>query len=209
MKKTLPSRLFEVCASIPPIQPHNMLPFVIMIGLWMVLRAQGVSQDPAFVVSVVSAQAYLVWRNLPNAGANLVKMGSAKRRMLHGAVGLTLAIAVLQLWLSSPIFTQRVLTVICGFFLVVMVLGILREREVLERLRKTMPANGRHSAPVSLLRVNATMAALIIVANEVLIMYESPGVWITVMPLFMLVLHAIYWVLVLLTIPDTNDATPA
>ncbi len=201
MKKTLSSRLFEICASIPPIQPHNMLPFVVMLGLWMMLRSQGVAEGPAFVVSVVCAQAYLVWRNLPMAAENLNRMGGAGRRLLRGVVGATLVIALLQLWLSDPIITQRVLSGICGFFLVIMVLGIMREREMLERLRTNLPLNGHPTAPVSLLRVNAIMAALI--------MYESPGVWITVMPLFMLVLHAIYWALVLITIPATNDATPA
>jgi len=206
MKNTASSRLFAICASIPPIQPQNMLPFVIMVGLWIVLRIQGIAEGPAFVVSVVSAQAYLVWRNLPMAAANLTKMGGPGRRMLHGLVGITLAVAVLQLSLSSPLFTQRLLTVICAFFLVIMLLGILREREMLDRLSPAMPINGQHTAPVSLLRVNATMAALIIGMNEALIMYESPAVWITVMPVVMLVLHAVYWALVLITIPSDSDS---
>ena len=196
------TRLFEICASIPPIRPQNMLPVMIMLGTWIVLRSQAVAADPAFVISVVSAQAYLVWRNLPTAAANVSVVGGPKSKMLYVLVGGTLGIVLLQLWLASPLFTQRMLTVLCVFFLVIMLLGILRERDMLDRITPAVPTSGEYSAPVSLLRVNAAMAALIIAMNEWLIYFESPAVWITVMPVFMLVLHGVYWAMVLMTIPS-------
>lgn len=198
------SRLLDLCMSIPRVKPQNLLPVLIMLGFWIVLRTQGVAENNAFVVSVVSAQAYLVWRNLPLAKANLDTVGSAPRRLLHGIVGVTFAIALLQLWLANPLFTQRILTVLCVFFLIVMGLGILREREVMERIKPAMPKGEGYSAPVSLLRINAAMAALIIAMNEWLIRFESPAVWITVMPLFMLVLHGVYWLMVLATMPPSD-----
>lgn len=204
MKKTS-SRLYSVCTSIPPIEAKNLLPVMIMLGLWVILRMQGVPVDPAFVVSVVMAQAYMVWRNLPVAAANLKRMKARKSRMLYWPVGLMLGLAFLQLWLSSPLFTQRMLTVLCTFFLVIMVLGILREKDLMEKVGSAIPEDGNHSAPVSLLRVNAVMAALIIGVNELLIAFESPGAWITVMPFFVLVLHGLYWAMVLLTIPDNSQ----
>ncbi len=207
MKLTAKTML-ETCASIPPIKPQNLLPVVIMLGIWVILRTQQIAEDAAFVVSVVTAQAYLVWRNLPMAAANLDKVGGPQRRMLYSLVGVTFLIALLQLWLGSPLFTQRVLTVLCVFFLVVMVLGILNEREVMERMKTAMPVQGSYTPPVSLLRVNAMMAALIIAMNEWLIFYESPAVWITVMPIFMLVLHGAYWLMVLATLP-ANEGEPA
>lgn len=194
-----------MCMSIPPIKPQNLLPVLIMLGLWILLRSQGAGEDAAFVVSVVSAQAYLVWRNLPLAKANLDTVGSPPRTLLYGIVGVTFAIALLQLGLGSPLFTQRVLTVLCVFFLVVMVLGILRERDVMQRIETAMPKEGGYSAPVSLLRINAVMAALIIAMNEWLIFFESPPVWITVMPLFMLVLHGVYWFMVLAALPENGN----
>ena len=202
------SRLLEICASIPPIKPQNLLPVLIMLGLWVILRTQGVAEDAAFVVSVVTAQAYLVWRNLPMAAANLDTVQGPRNQMLYAMVGVTFLIALMQLWLGSPLFTQRVLTVLCVFFLVIMLLGIPREREMMERLQSAMPVNGQYTAPVSLLRVNAFMSALIIAMNEWLIFYESPAVWITIMPLFMLVLHGVYWAMVLMTLPD-NEGEPA
>lgn len=201
------SRLLDICMSIPPIKPQNLLPVLIMLGFWVILRSQGVAESSAFVVSVVSAQAYLVWRNLPLAKANLDTVGSAPKRLLYGIVGITFAIALLQLWLGSPLFTQRILTVLCVFFLVIMVLGILREREVMERIEPAMPKGEGYSAPVSLLRINAVMAALIIAMNEWLIFFESPAAWITVMPIFMLVLHGVYWLMVLAALPPSDAET--
>lgn len=206
--KITAKNMLEHCASIPPIKPQNLLPVIIMLGIWVVLRSQNVTEESAFVVSVVTAQAYLVWRNLPIAAANLKQISGPKRRMLYALVGVTFLIALLQLWLGSPLFTQRVLTVLCVFFLMVMLLGILNEREVMDRMNAAMPAQGHYSPPVSLLRVNAMMAALIIAMNEWLIFYESPAVWITVMPLFMLVLHGVYWMMVLITLPS-NQGEPA
>lgn len=204
MKKSS-HRLLEVCTSIPPIKPRNLLPVLIMLGCWIVLRYQSVTEDIAFVVSVVTAQTYLVWRNLPQAAANLHKLSAPKARLLIGVVGLTLAIALLQIWLASPLFTQRVLSVLCAFFFVIMVIGMMNERELIDRLGPTMPLNGNHTPPISLLKVNATMAALIIAVNEWLIFFESPGVWITIMPLFMLVLHGLYWAMVLWTLPSGTE----
>lgn len=200
--KHFSSRLFALCGSIPPVKPQNLLPVMIMLGIWVVLRSQGVPVDAAFVVSVVSAQAYLVWRNIPLAAANLDTVGAPPRKLLYTIVGITFALALLQLWLASPLFTQRMLTVLCVFFLVIMLLGLLRERDMLERLGPAVPKEGSYCAPVSLLRVNAVMGALIIGMNEWLIFYESPAVWITVMPVFMLVLHGVYWALVLMTLPE-------
>ncbi len=195
------SRLLVLCSSIPPIKPKNMLPVFLMLGIWILLRLQSVPVDTAFVVSVVSAQAYIVWRNLPLVSASLSTLGTPQRRVLKIVVGITVAIAVVQLWLGSPLFTQRLLTVLCVFFLIVMLLGIFRERDLLARVKPAIPVNGEYSPPVSLLRVNAAMAALIIAANEWLIFYESPAVWITIMPLVMLVLHAAYWAMVLMILP--------
>ena len=51
---------------------------------------------------------------------------------------------------------------------------------------------------------------MIIVVNEVLIAYETLAVWISVMPVMLLVLHAFYWLMVLSVLsPKTDDQTPA
>lgn len=206
--KITSSRLFDACASIPPVRARNLLPLIIMLSIWILLGLNGVAENVAFVVSVVTAQSYLVWRNLPMAAQNLNTVQGPKTRLLCAIVGATFLLAMLQLWLANPLFTQRLLTVMCTFFLMIMILGILRERDLMERLGPAVPAAASYTAPVSLLRVNAIAAALIVAMNEWLIYFETPAVWITVMPVFMLVMHGVYWLMVLLTLAP-NAEEPA
>jgi len=111
------------------------------------------------------------------------------------------ALAALQLWLNDPLFTQRVLTGMCVFFLVIMILGIRREKDMLERVVPQQSADGTPVERVSLLRVNALAAAMVIAVNELLIVGETLAVWITVMPVFVLFLHGFYWFMVLMVLP--------
>ena len=47
---------------------------------------------------------------------------------------------------------------------------------------------------------------MVIAVNEILISSESLGVWITVMPIFVLFLHGFYWFMVLMVLPpDSPD----
>ena len=71
MIKRTSSRLLNAMLSIPPIRPQNLLPVVIMLILWIVLGRMNVPQDQVFVLSVVVAQAYAVWRNLPQAAESI------------------------------------------------------------------------------------------------------------------------------------------
>lgn len=205
MIKRVASRFWHLATAIPPIQPGNLLPVLVMIMLWVGLRYCGVSDDKAFVVGCVTAQAYMIWRNLPGAAQSLQKVERGKPGMLVFPVSLLIVVAGVQLWLGSPLFTQRVLTAFCLFFLGVMVWGILREREMLERVVPEGRRQQQISAPVSLLRINAIVAAVVIGVNEALIAFETLAVWITVMPLLVLALHAFYWLMVLSVLPTVNE----
>ena len=90
-------------------------------------------------------------------------------------------------------------------FLAVMVWGILREREMLERVVPEGRMDQQVSAPVSLLRINAIVAAVVIGVNEALIAFETLAVWISAMPILFLVLHAFYWLMVLSVLPTASD----
>ena len=206
MIKRVTNRFWHLATSIPPIQPGNLLPVLVMIMLWVGLRYTGMSEDQAFVIGCVTAQAYMIWRNLPGAAQSLHHVKSGKPRMLVFPVSVIIAVAGLQLWLGSPLFTQRVLTFFCLFFLAVMVWGILREREMLERVIPEERRTEQHvGAPVSLLRINAIVAAVVIAVNEALIAFETLAVWISVMPFLFLVLHAFYWLMVLSVLPAVNE----
>ena len=206
MIKRLSTRLWHVTTSIPPIRPENVLPIVIMMILWVVLRQLAISEDNAFVVSVVVAEAYAIWRNLPNAAYSLKKVESGKPGMLRWPVALLIVLAALQLWLNNPLFTQRVLTGFSVFFLLIMVFGIRREKDLLDRVAPIAENDSVTVERVSLLRINALAAAMVVGVNELLIAFETLSVWITVMPVFVLVLHAFYWFMVLMALPPDESA---
>lgn len=206
MIKRTSSRLLNAMLSIPPIRPQNLLPVVIMLILWIVLGRLNVPQDQVFVLSVVVAQAYAVWRNLPQAAESIQQTTAGRTGMLRWPVFILLAVSALQLWLNNPLFTQRGVTAVALFLLVVMVLGMIREGAVMARVTPTTAEGGAVYETVSLLRVNALVAAMVIAVNEILISSESLGVWITVMPLFVLFLHGFYWFMVLMVLPpDSPD----
>ena len=201
MIKSTSTRLWFAATSIPPIRPENILPVVMMLILWIVMRQTGFSEERAFVSSVVLAEVYTIWRNLPNAAYSLRKVREGKPRMLLWPVLIMVLLAGVQLALNDPLVTQRVVTGFCCFFLIIMFLGMRREQDLLERVAPSQGANAQPVQRVSLLRVNALAAAVVIIVNEILIATETLAVWITVVPVFVLFLHAFYWFMVLMVLP--------
>ncbi len=205
MIKRLTNRLWHLATSIPPIKPGNLLPVLVMVMLWVGLRSCGIPEEQSFVIGCVTAQAYTIWRNLPGAALSLQHVERGKPRMLVIPVTIIIVVAGLQLWLGSPLFTQRVVTLFCLLFLAVMIWGILREQEMLDRVVPEGRMPQQICAPVSLLRINAIVAAVVIGVNEMLIAFETLAVWISVMPLLVLALHAFYWLMVLAILPTATD----
>lgn len=207
MIKRISSRLLDATLSIPPIRARNILPAILMLILWIGLRSAGVNENTAFVLAVVVAQAYAIWRNLPQAAHDMAQIPAGRPGMLRWPVIGLVLLAALQIWLKDPLLTQRLITAFATFFLIVMVLGVMREGEVLDRVTPRQADGTPEYKVVSLLRVNALVALLVICVNEVLIASETPAIWITVMPVFVLLLHGFYWFIVLLLLP--SDPQPA
>lgn len=207
------SRLLNATASIPPIRSQNLLPVLIMLILWIVLGWMTVPQDQVFVLSVVVAQAYAIWRNLPQAAASIHQTTAGRTGLLRWPVIILLVLSAVQLWLNNPLFTQRGISAVALFLLIIMVLGMIREGDVMTRVTPTNADGEEVYETVSLLRVNALVAAMVIAVNEILISTESLGVWITVMPIFVLFLHGFYWFMVLMVLPpeapDEDTIRPA
>lgn len=192
------SRVQDAFSSIPPMRAETLLPLVIMLMLWIGLNASGVPEDKVFVLVLVLAQAHAVWRSLPNAAQH---MQSDKRaRMVWPVVAVT-ALAALQLAVADPLFTQRLLSGGCVFVLLVMLLGLRREKEVMARMTHSL-TEGR---PVSLLRVNACFAAVFLCVNEMLIASGSLMVWMSAMMMAAFLVHAAYWFTVLLVMPPEDS----
>ena len=208
MIKRIANQTWYLATTIPSIQPGNLLPVMLMILLWVVMTGQGVAESPAFVMSSVAAQACVVWRNLPRAAQSLNEAAVGRPRLVILPVALIIALAALQLWLMNPLFTQRFLSAYALFFLFVMLIGIAREDEMLSRVTPAETRMGRATMPVSLLRVNALTAAVVITANEALIAFETLSVWISIMPILLLVVHAFYWALVLSVLPSEEVYHP-
>ena len=111
MIKSTSTRLWFAATSIPPIRPENLLPVVMMLILWIVMRQTGFSEERAFVSSVVLAEVYTIWRNLPNAAYSLRKVREGKPGMLRWPVLIMVLLAGVQLALNDPLVTQRILLV--------------------------------------------------------------------------------------------------
>ncbi len=207
MIKRFSSRVLDATLSIPPIRARNVMPVVIMLMIWIGLRWAQVGENMAFVLAVVVAQAYAIWRNLPQAAHDMGQMRSGRPGMLRWPVVGLLLLAALQIWLNDPLLTQRLITALALFFLIIMALGVMREGEVLDRITPRNADGAPEFKVVSLLRVNALVAVLVICVNEALIAFETPAIWITVMPVFVLILHGLYWFIVLMLLP--SDTQPA
>ncbi|SLN21524.1 hypothetical protein ROA7450_00767 [Roseovarius albus] len=202
MVSSLSYRLWNAISSVPPINPGNILPLVIMLILWVGLHQFQIDEDTIFVISVVVAEGYMIWRNLPTAAASLGTIQKDKPRLLRWPVMAVIGLIAIQLWLNDPLFTQRVLTGACLFVLIVMLLGLRREQILLDRVVPLKQHSGRQIKRVGLLRINALVLAIVITVNETLIASEPLAVWITVMPLLAILLHGFYWFAVLMVLPS-------
>ena len=205
MMKSSATRLWFAATSIPPIRPRNIVPVIMMLIAWILLRHAGLSEARAFVMAVVLAEVYTIWRNLPHAAYSLRKVQGGRPGMLLWPVLGVGVLAGVQLWWNDPLLSQRILTGVCTFFLVIMILGLRREKDMLERVAPIKDGDAQPVERVSLLRVNALAAAIVIVVNEMLIATGSASVWITAMPVFFLLLHGFYWVMVLMVLPPEGD----
>ncbi|MEO1138800.1 MAG: hypothetical protein AAFW87_05015 [Pseudomonadota bacterium] len=194
MTRTVFARVYDAFASIPPMPPGTLLPLIVMLILWTGLRAAGVPENAVFVLVLVVAQAHAVWRSIPSAARHMRDGG---RNAVIWPVFAVLVLSTLQLWIADPLFSQRILSGGCIFVLLVMLIGVRREKEVLARVMRTTPSG----QPVSLLRVNAVFAVGFLLVNELLIATGSLTVWITAMVVAVFLLHAAYWFIVLLVMP--------
>ena len=204
MKSRWSSKVLDAVSSVPPMRVEYLVPIVVILILWIGLSSLGLAKDKSFVLVLVIGQTYAIWRNLPTAAAQLSQPGRDRSRLILWPVGVMLVLAVSQLLISSPLFSQRILSAACVFVLLVMILGMRREEDVLERVSPNSVVRGKVMARVSLLRVNALAAGTVLVVNELLIQSASLTVWMTGMALFAMVLHALYWFMVLMVMPGED-----
>ncbi len=172
-----------------------------MLILWVALRQMQLPEEEAFVIVLVIAQAYAVWRNLPTAAASLQAVQRGMHRLLQWPVVVLLILSALQLWVSDPLFSQRLFSGFCVFFLIIMLMGLRREKNLLDRVAPMERFPNQTVKRISLLRINALIAAIVVSVNETLIVQDSLVVWISALPVCALIIHGMYWFMVLLVLP--------
>ncbi len=190
-----------------PIAPARLLmPFVFSVS-WAGLKLSGVSFPTAFVWAAVGAQGVHIWLVLlPIVRRQRQKTGSARF-----AVSVVLAIwfgaLVVQVWWSEPWFSQRLLSVCCALYAIILVLGIKRDGDVMIHFAPS--PNDRQVSPEfrrRLLRLYALAAALVIVVNEsLLVTGASLNLTVAILSLMPLLLHYVFQMVFLLTAPPLGD----
>lgn len=199
------ARISSSAASVPPLRADILWPFAVVLSIFVALTIAGWEEARVFVLVAVTAQALVLWRNLPRAARDLGTISSGHARLLVWPVIVTLALIALQLILANPLFTQRLISAGCVFVLVVMLFGVRREKQVMGTVMKGVRSVRPLSSPVPLMRVNALFAAALLCLNEMLIASGSLTVWMSAMVLLLLMLRSAYWFVVLLVTPEDGD----
>lgn len=203
------ARISSSAASVPPLRADILWPFATVLSIFVALKLFGWDEGRVFVLVAVTAQALVLWRNLPRAARDLTSISSGHARLLVWPVTITLALIALQLLLASPLFTQRLVSAGCIFVLVVMLFGMRREKQIMGAVMKGVRSVKPLSSPVPLMRVNALFAAALLCLNEMLISSGSLTVWMSVMVIMLLILRSAYWFAVLLITPEGDDSGQA
>ncbi|MEM9845576.1 MAG: hypothetical protein AAF965_12315 [Pseudomonadota bacterium] len=202
MAQQMFARISSSAASIPPLRADILWPFIAVLTIFVALSLAGWDEARVFVFVAVTAQALVLWRNLPRAARDLGTISSGHARLLVWPVVITLGLIAVQLVLASPLFTQRLISAGCVFVLVVMLFGMRREKQIMGVVMKGVRSVRPLSSPVSLMRVNALFATALLCVNEMLIASGSLTVWMSAMVVLLLILRSAYWFVVLLVMPE-------
>ncbi|WP_412553315.1 hypothetical protein [Shimia sp. MIT1388] len=190
-----------------PIAPAKLLMPFVFSGSWAGLKLSGVSWPIAFVWAAVCAQGVHIWLVLlPIIRRQRQKTGSARV-----AVSVVLAIwfgaLVAQVWWSEPWFSQRLLSVCCALYAVILVLGIKRDGDVMKYFAPG--PNDREVSPEfrrRLLQLYALTAVFVIAVNEsLLVTGASLNLTVAILSLMPLFLHYVFQMVFLLTAPPLRD----
>lgn len=185
------------------------MPGVFVVG-WMTFNAIGWPEEPAFVWAGVLAQASHLWAVIPvSVFRQLHAFGRAKQAVTW-AVAISFGVLVFQIWWCEPWMSQRVISVYCAFYAASMVLGVLGDRDVVNR---TVLVSKSADVPLvfrrHLLKLYTLVAILIIATNETLLAVDTAlSSRVAILSLLPVVLHYFFEITLRLTYPplDEHDA---
>lgn len=190
-----------------PIAPAKLLMPFVFSGSWAGLKLSGVSFPIAFVWAAVCAQGVQIWLVLPP----IVRRQRQKTGRARVAASVVLTIwfgaLVVQVWWSEPWLSQRLLSVFCALYAIILVLGIKRDGDVMKYFAPS--PNDRAVSPEfrrRLLQLYALAAIVVIVANEsLLVTGASLNLTVAILSLMPLILHYVFQLVFLLTAPPLGD----
>lgn len=195
--------LWALLSSVPTVRAERIWPLLVFLLGFVSLRNLQMDENTAFVLAAVIAQVVVVWRNIPEAAAELRRVGSERMTVLNLGVAATIAAAAVQLWLNDPAVTQHVLSVSCLVYALAMLWGALGH----PRIRELVVPTGR-GRPVPeeprthLLRLNILAALTVLVVNEALVLAQVDlAARVSILAMLPLLIHVLYEVTVILTLP--------
>lgn len=167
--------LWFLLRSVPPASTGRLLMPMVFLSGWNVLRFAGASGADAFVWSAVLSQALQLWAVLPQTTAQARHRFGPARLSYIAVLSVMLLVVATQVWICDPLYSQRLLTVLCMVYALVMVLGLAGDRTVLDSFAPADPrAPQADAARFSLLRLFAFVAFIVMTVNEGLILLDVP-----------------------------------
>lgn len=194
--------------SVPAIPAQRIWPLMIFLLGFVSLTNLRLGEADAFVLAAVIAQVVVIWRNIPEAAAELRRVGATRLIVLRLGVAATILGAGVQLWMNDPVITQRMLSMSCLVYALAALWGALGHPRIRELF---VPATLGYVVPETprthLLRLNIFAAIIVLAVNEALVFADvGLAARVSILAVLPLVLHVLYEVTVLLTLPLEDEA---
>lgn len=194
---------WALLSSVPPVPVQRIWPLMVFLLGFVSLRNLQMGEADSFVVAAVIAQVVVIWRNLPDAAYELRTLGSKRLNVLRYGVAATITAAAVQLWMNDPVLTQHMLSMSCLVYALAMMWGALGHPRIRELAVPSFDGRPVPEVPrTHLLRLNIFAALTVLVVNEALVLAQVDlAARVSVLAVLPLVMHVLYEVTVILTLP--------
>ncbi len=165
--------LWFMLRSVPPVSTGRLLMPMVFLSGWNLLHFAEAGEVMAFVWAAVLAQALQLWAVMPHTPMQVKRRFGRARITYLAVLALMLLLIATQVWMADPLFSQRVLTALCVVYALVMLLGLVGDRDVLDSFAP--PGDGLTGAERRhMLRLFAFVAFLVMAVNEGLVLFAVP-----------------------------------
>ena len=199
--------LWLTLKSLPPVSWGRLLMPTTFILSWTILRATDLPENICFVWAAVIAQSTQLWIMLPVAFDREKTRLTASPWPLKLVLVLNLLTMLLQISLSDPLVTHRIITIFCVGYCVTMLTGILGDRDVLDKFaRVATNSNVSLGFRRHYLKLGALTTFLVLVVNEALVALNLDlSVRVATLALLPIALHYFFDIAMRLTHPPIDN----